>query len=120
MVMNLAQAIMAGHSLDDFVKERRAQEVKNKTRLAKGITELTAQQIYDYTIFELAILAFDIQSGWRDTFEHQRECMSRDICMGKLNPDKFSQRLHEMNRYLGFIPMEKNTGIEKSPNYEGI
>jgi hypothetical protein len=53
--------------LDTFVKERRAQEVKSKTRLAKGITELTAQQLYDYAIFQLQIWAFDTQSGWRDT-----------------------------------------------------
>jgi hypothetical protein len=46
MVMNLAQVMMTGRSLDTFVKERRAQEVKNKTRLAKVTTELTAQQIY--------------------------------------------------------------------------
>jgi hypothetical protein len=50
MVMNLAQAMLSGRSLDAVVKERRAQEVKNKTRLAKEKTELTSQQIYDYAI----------------------------------------------------------------------
>jgi hypothetical protein len=41
--------------------------------LAKGTTELMAQQIYDYAIFELAIHAFDTHSGWRDACERQRE-----------------------------------------------
>jgi hypothetical protein len=41
--------------------------------------------------------------------------MRRDLFMGKLNPEKFSQRLQEMNRYLDFIPMEKNTGKDKTP-----
>jgi hypothetical protein len=59
MVMNLAQSMLAGRSLDAFVKEIRAQEIKNKTRLAKGITELTGHQIYDYAIFEFEIRAFD-------------------------------------------------------------
>jgi hypothetical protein len=27
--------------------------------------------------------------------------------VGKLNPDKFSQRLEEMNKYLDYIPIEK-------------
>jgi hypothetical protein len=27
--------------------------------------------------------------------------------MGKVNPDKFSQRLEEMNKYLDYIPIEK-------------
>jgi hypothetical protein len=63
------------------VKERRAQEVKNKTRLAKGKTKLTAQQINDYAIFELAIRAFGTQSGWRDAFDHQREYTRRDLFM---------------------------------------
>jgi hypothetical protein len=27
--------------------------------------------------------------------------------MGKLNPEKFSQRLSEMNKYLDYIPIEK-------------
>jgi hypothetical protein len=51
MVMNLAHAMLSGRSLDNFVKERRAQEVKNKIRLAKGETELTAQQTYECAIF---------------------------------------------------------------------
>jgi hypothetical protein len=28
--------------------------------------------------------------------------------MGKLNPEKFSQRLEEMNKYLDYIPIEKS------------
>jgi hypothetical protein len=82
--------------------------VKNKTCAAKNQNELNEQQIHDYAIFELAIRAFDIQSGWRDAFEHQREYMRRDIFMGKLNPEKFSQRLEELNKYLDYIPIEKN------------
>jgi hypothetical protein len=33
--------------------------------------------------------------------------------MGKLNPEKISQRLQEMNRYLDFIPTGKSTGKQK-------
>jgi hypothetical protein len=69
---------------------------------------LNEQQIHDYAIFELAIRAFDIQSGWWDAFERQREYTRRDLFMGKLNPDKFSQRLEEMNKYWDYIPIEKN------------
>jgi hypothetical protein len=29
--------------------------------------------------------------------------------MGKLNPEKFSQRLQDLNRYLDFIPIEKTS-----------
>jgi hypothetical protein len=61
MIMNLAQAMLMGCSADAFVKERRAQEVKNKTHLVKKAMELTPQQIYDYAIFELAIRPFDTQ-----------------------------------------------------------
>jgi hypothetical protein len=64
MVMNLAQAMLAEGSLEVFLNERRAQDTKNKTRKAKEQTEYTPQQIYDCAIFELAIRAFDIQSGW--------------------------------------------------------
>jgi hypothetical protein len=75
--------------------------------LAKKATELTLYHIYDYAIFEQLIHAFDTQSGCRDAFERQRAYTRRDLLMGKLNPEKFSQRLQEMNRYLDFIPMEK-------------
>jgi hypothetical protein len=37
----------------------------------------------------------------------QREYMRRDLFMGKLNLEKFSQRLQDLNRYLDFIPIEK-------------
>jgi hypothetical protein len=62
--------------------------------------------MYDYAIFVLAIRVFDIQSGWRYSYERQREYMRRDLFMGKLNPEKFSQRLQNVNRYLDFIPID--------------
>jgi hypothetical protein len=62
MIMNLAQEMMAGRSLEAFLTERLTQESKNKIRKAKLQTEHTPNQIYDYAIFELAIRAFDIQS----------------------------------------------------------
>jgi hypothetical protein len=98
MIMNLAQAILAGRSLEAFLTERRSQESKNRIRKAKDQTLHTPNQIYDYAIFELAIRAFDIQSGWRDSYERQREYTRRDFFMGKLNPEKFSQRLQDLNR----------------------
>jgi hypothetical protein len=93
MVMNLAQSMLHGCGLDDFMNERRAQMANNKIRAAKNQTELNEKQIHDYAIFELAIRAFDSQSGWHDAFECQREYMRRDLFMGQLNPRKFSQRL---------------------------
>jgi hypothetical protein len=51
MVVNLAQAMLAGRSLEAFLNERRAQEAKNKTCKAKEQTEYTPQQIYDCAIF---------------------------------------------------------------------
>jgi hypothetical protein len=107
MVMNLAQAMLHGRVLDAFVNEIRTQIAKNKIRVGKNQTKLTEQQIHDYAIFELAIRAFDIQSGWRDAFERQREYTRRDLFMGKLNPEKFRQRLAEMSKYLDYIPIAK-------------
>jgi hypothetical protein len=100
MVMNLARAMLHGRGLDAFVNERRTQIAKNKIRVANNQRELTKQQIRDYLIFELAIRAFNIQSGWRHVFECQRKYMRRDLFMGNLNPEKLSQRLAEMNKYL--------------------
>jgi hypothetical protein len=108
MVMNLAQAMVHGHGLNSFVNERRAQMSKNKTLAAKNQNELNEQHIHYYAIFELAIRAFDIQSGWREAFESQREYTKRDLFMRKLNPEKFSQRLEELKNYLDYIPIEKS------------
>jgi hypothetical protein len=74
----------------------------------------TSQYIYDCTIFELAIRAFEIQSGWRDAYERQREYMRRDLFMGKLNREKFSQILQDLNKYLDYIPIEKTTFSDKT------
>jgi hypothetical protein len=63
MIMSLAHAMLAGRSLEAFLTERRTQESKNNICKAKLQTEHTPNQIYDYDIFELAIHAFDIQSG---------------------------------------------------------
>jgi hypothetical protein len=105
MLMNLAQAMLHGRGLDAFVNERRTKCAKNKIRVVNNQTELNVQHIYDYTIFELAIRDFDIQSGWRDAFDCQRKYTRRDFFMGKLNPEKFSQRLEEMNKYLDYFPI---------------
>jgi hypothetical protein len=113
MIMNLAQAMLVGRSLEEFLNEKPSQEAKNRIRKAKTQTEHTPNQIYDYDIFELAIRAFEIQSVWRDAYERQREYMRRDIFMGKLNPEKFSQRLQDLNRYLDFIPIDKTSDNKK-------
>jgi hypothetical protein len=62
-IMNLAQEMLAGRSLEAFLNEKRSQEAKNRIRKTKTQTEHTPKQIYDFAIFELAIHAFDIQSG---------------------------------------------------------
>jgi hypothetical protein len=107
--MNLAQAMLAGRNLEAFINEKLSQEAKNRVRKSKTIAEHTRKQIYDFAIFELSIRAFDIQSGWRDAYERQREYMRRDLFMGRLNQEKFSQRLQDLNRYLDFIPTEKTS-----------
>jgi hypothetical protein len=119
MVMSLAQGILAGRSLEAFFNERRAQEAKNKTRKAKEQMEYTSQQVYDCAIFELAIRAFDIQSGWRDAYERQREYMRRDLFMGKLNLEKFSQSLQDLNKHLDYIPIERTKLSEKTKKAYG-
>jgi hypothetical protein len=61
----------------------------------------------------LEIRAFDIQSGWIDAYERQREYTRRDLFMGKLNPEKFIQRMQDLNRYLDYIPIEKTSEKDK-------
>jgi hypothetical protein len=112
-VMNLAQAMLAGRSLEAFLNDKRSQEAKTRISKTKTQTEHTPKQIYDFAIFELAIRVFDIQSGWRDAYERQREYMRRDLFMGKLNPEKLSQRLQDLNRYLDFIPIQKTSDSNK-------
>jgi hypothetical protein len=98
-IMTLAQAMLVGRSLEAFLNKKRSQEAKNRIRKTKTQAEHTPKQIFDFAIFELSIRAFDIQSGWRDSYERQREYMRRDLFMGKLNPEKFSQRQQYLNRY---------------------
>jgi hypothetical protein len=118
-IMNMAHAMLAGRSLEAFLNEKRSQEAKNRVRKTKTIAEHTPKQIYDFAIFELSIRAFDIQSGWRYAYERQREYMRRDLFMGKLNLDKFSQRLQDLNRYLDLIPIEKTSDILKTTKAYG-
>jgi hypothetical protein len=83
--MNLAQSILAGRNLEAFLNEKPSQEAKNRVRKSKTIAEHTPKQMYDFALFELSIRAFDIQSGWRDDYERQRESMRRYLFMGRPN-----------------------------------
>jgi hypothetical protein len=58
IIMNLAQAMLAGRSLEAFLTERRAKEAKNRIRKSKDQMLHTPNQTYDYAIFKLAIHAF--------------------------------------------------------------
>jgi hypothetical protein len=116
-VMNLAQTMLAGRSLEVFLNEKRSQEAKNRILKAKTQMEHTPSQIYDFAIFEFAIRASDIQSGWRYVYESQREYTRRDLFMGKLNPEKFSQILQDLNRYLDFIDIEKSDSNKVTKAY---
>jgi hypothetical protein len=115
--MNLAQAMLAGRSLEAFLNEKRSQDAKNRVRKAKTIAEHTPKQIFDFALFELSIRAFDIQSGWRDAYERQKEYTRRDLFMGRLNPEKFSQRLQDLNKYLD--PIEKTSDSNKDTKAYG-
>jgi hypothetical protein len=52
-IMNLAQEMLAGRSLEVFLNEKRSQEAKKRVRKSKTIAEHTRKQIYDFAIFEL-------------------------------------------------------------------
>jgi hypothetical protein len=67
----------------------------------------------------LTIHAFDIQSGWREAFERQHDYTRRDIYMAKVNPEKFSQRLQGMDKYLDYTPIERTTLADKTHNAYG-
>jgi hypothetical protein len=50
-IVNLAQAMLAGRSLEAFLNEKRSQEAKNKIRKINTLVEHTPKQIYDFAIF---------------------------------------------------------------------
>jgi hypothetical protein len=101
MIMNLAQSMLAGHSLEAFLNEKRSQEAKNRIRKAKTQTEHTPHQIYDCAIFELAIRAFDIQSGWRYAYERQRIYEKRSF-HGETQPRKVQSKTARPKQVFGF------------------
>jgi hypothetical protein len=45
--------------------------------------------------------------------------MRRDLFMGKLNPEKFSQRLQDLNKYLDYIPIERTKMTDKTKKAYG-
>jgi hypothetical protein len=47
-IMNLAQAMLVGCSLEAFLNEKRTQEAKNRVRKANTQMEHTPSQIYDF------------------------------------------------------------------------
>jgi hypothetical protein len=74
-IINLAQAMLVGRSLEAFFNEKPLQEAKNKFRNIKTLMEHTPKQICDCTISELSMRASDIQSGWREAYERQIDFM---------------------------------------------
>jgi hypothetical protein len=45
--------------------------------------------------------------------------MRRDIFMGEVNQEKFSQRLQYLNKYLDYIPIERTTMADKTQKAYG-
>jgi hypothetical protein len=45
--------------------------------------------------------------------------MRRDLFMGELNLEKFSQRLQDLNKYLDYIPIERTTLSDKTKKSYG-
>jgi hypothetical protein len=77
---------------------------KNRISKAKLQIDYTLQKLYDC-------------AKWMErciSYERQREYMRRDIFMGKLNPEKFSRRLQDLNKYLDYIPIERTTLSDKT------
>jgi hypothetical protein len=101
IIMNLAQAILAGRSLEGLLTEIRTPKAKNKICKEELQTEHTPNQIYDYAIFELASRSFDIQSGWRDAYERQKEYTRRYLFMRKLNSEKIQSNTARPKQVFG-------------------
>jgi hypothetical protein len=45
--------------------------------------------------------------------------MKKDFFMGKLNQEKISQRLQDLNKYLDYIPIERTTMADKTQKSYG-
>jgi hypothetical protein len=45
--------------------------------------------------------------------------MRRDLFMGKLSPQKFSQRLQDLNKYVDYIPIERTNMTDKTQKAYG-
>jgi hypothetical protein len=45
--------------------------------------------------------------------------MRRALFMGKLNPEKFSQRLQDLNKHFDYIPIEIKTMTDKTKKSYG-
>jgi hypothetical protein len=65
-IMNLAQAMLAGRSLEAFLNEKRSQEAKNRVRKSKTIAEHTPKQIYLSCQFERLIPKVDGEMPTKD------------------------------------------------------
>jgi hypothetical protein len=88
MVMNLAQEMLVGRSLEAFLSEQRSQETKNRVRKAKEQMMHTPNQICYCAIVE------------KRSFH------------GKTQSRKVQSKT-ELNKYLDFILIEKTTGSDK-------
>jgi hypothetical protein len=69
-IMNLAQAMLAGRSLEAFLNEKRSQGAKNKIRLAKTLVEHTPNKFMTSPFlncqFELLTSKVDGEMPMRD------------------------------------------------------
>jgi hypothetical protein len=50
-IINLAQAMLVGRSLEAFINEKRVQDAKKRVRKSKTLTEHTPKQIFDFPLF---------------------------------------------------------------------
>jgi hypothetical protein len=112
-VMNLAQAMLAGRSLEAFLNEERSQEEKNRICKAKTIIEHTPKQIYDFAIFEWQFMLLTSKvDGEMPTRGREN---TREEIFSWENSTQISsvKRLLDLNRYLDFIPIEKTSDNNK-------
>jgi hypothetical protein len=113
MVMNLARAMLAGRSLEAFLNERRAKKQKTKRTRRRSRRCITRNKfmIVQFLNWQSVLLTSKVDE---EMPMRGRENMRRDLFMGKVNPEKISQILQDLNKYLDYIPIERKTLSDKT------
>ena len=112
---NIVSSLLTGAAKEEYTDAINIRTDAND-QIKKVNDQLTENDVLLLALNDVAKAPFGREGDWQYAYRYQQSYLRKNLFMGDMDPDKFSDRLIKLNRMLAFFPfMDDDLPIEREP-----